>query len=252
MLSLSLSPVGVARGGLAVVVLATLAACGPSMSQGSVAGASLVRTREAERRSPPPEATARKPAPVMSLASADWLDRSEREKSDEPDRVVQALGLKPGDVVADVGAGTGYFSLRLARQVGPTGRVIATDVQQGMLDRLRANASRANLNNITPTLTTESDAGLPPGGVDLVLMVDVFHELKAPALTLTQVRRALRSDGRLAVVEYRGEDPALAVGSDHKMTLDQIKREVIPVGFRVDVVHEFLRDQRIVVFKAAL
>ena len=157
--------------------------------------------------------------------------------------------LSPGDVVADVGAGTGYFSLRMARRVAPSGRVLATDIQQGMLDRLQTRAKAVGVSNVTTVLVTESDARLPAASLDLVLMVDVYHELAHPADTLRQVRQALRPDGRLVLVEYRGEDPAVAIKEEHKMTLDQIKGEVLPVGFRLDVVHEFLRDQRVVVFR---
>ncbi|RYE85076.1 MAG: methyltransferase domain-containing protein [Myxococcales bacterium] len=200
---------------------------------------------------PPPasEAPGRTPAEPMSVLGADWLERPDREATEQPEKVLDALVLRPGQVVADVGAGTGYFSLRMARRVGPTGRVLATDIQEGMLARLQRRASAEGVTNVTTVLATEGDARLPAGAVDLVLMVDVYHELAHPADTLRQVRQALRPDGRLALVEYRGEDPAVAIKEEHKMTLAQIEREVLPVGFRLDVVHEFLRDQRVVVFR---
>lgn len=185
----------------------------------------------------------------MSVLGADWLERPEREATEQPERVLDALAIAPGSVVADVGAGTGYFSLRLARRVGPGGRVLATDIQPGMLERLQARARAAGVTNVTTVLSTEDDTRLAPASVDLVLMVDVYHELARPAETLVQLRRALRPGGRLVLVEYRGEDPDVAIKEEHKMTLAQIQREVLPAGFRLDVVHEFLRDQRVVVFR---
>jgi ubiquinone/menaquinone biosynthesis C-methylase UbiE len=184
----------------------------------------------------------------MSYRGAGWLERLDREATEQPEKVLDALKIEPGSTVADIGAGTGYFSLRLARRVGPQGRVLATDIQSQMLTMLKANVKAAGLQNIEPILCTATDATLPEGQLDLALMVDVYHELEYPEETLVQVRRALKPDGRLVLVEYRGEDPSVPIKPEHKMTLAQVRSEIEPLGFRVKEVFEFLVHQRIVVF----
>jgi len=188
-------------------------------------------------------------AQTMSYRGADWLDRPDRDAREQPEHVLDVLGIPPGATVADVGAGTGYFSLRLARRVGPAGRVLATDLQPEMLAMLRARLSDAGLTNVVPVLATAGDVHLPRGEVDLVLMVDVYHELSDPKGTLAQIRDALRPDGRLALVEYRGEDPEVPIKPEHKMTLTQIQRELHASGFFFERSDESLPDQRIVVFR---
>ena len=186
-------------------------------------------------------------APTMSFLGADWLDRDDRAERERPDLVIAALDLRAGMVVADVGAGSGYFTLRLARAVGATGRVIATDVQPEMLALIRERATAAGLTNVEPRLVTPNDAGLAPGSIDLALLVDVYHELADPAAVVGGLRAALRPGGRLVLVEYRGEDPAVPIKPEHKMTLAQIRRELPPLGFRELEVIETLPDQRIVI-----
>jgi len=187
-------------------------------------------------------------APPMSYLGADWLERSNREVTQQPEKVLDALKIAPGSTVADIGAGTGYFSVRLAKRVGPQGRVLATDIQPEMLARLSATLQKTGLHNIEPILCTPTDARLPPGQLDLALMVDVYHELAYPEETMAQVRRALKPDGRLVLVEYRGEDPRVPIKPEHKMTLHQVHSEIEPMGFRLHQVFEFLVHQRIVVF----
>jgi ubiquinone/menaquinone biosynthesis C-methylase UbiE len=195
-------------------------------------------------------------AAPMSYAGADWLDRAERAETEQPDAVIDALHVAPGSTVADIGAGTGFFTVRLARRVGPSGRVIATDLQPEMLAILRRHVRDAGLGNVTAVVCTERDAKLPEASLDLALMVDVYHELARPAETLAEVRRALKKDGRLALVEYRGEDPAVAIKAEHKMTLAQVRAEVEGVAvesdgggaFRFVASLELLRDQRVIVF----
>jgi ubiquinone/menaquinone biosynthesis C-methylase UbiE len=161
------------------------------------------------------------------------------------ERVLDALHLDPRSTVADVGAGTGYFSLRLARRVA---HVIATDVQPQMLDRLTANAARAQLTNITTSQAGEHDAALPAHCCDLVLLVDVYHELADPPAIMAGIRRALTAHGRLVLVEYRGDDPAVDIKPEHKMTLPRIQHELGALGFHFVEALEFLPDQRIVIF----
>ena len=184
----------------------------------------------------------------MSYLGADWLERADREETEQPERVLDALELHAGDVVADVGAGTGYFSLRIARRVLPGGRVLATDIQPGMLNLLKANLVTAQITNVEPILATEDDARLPEDAVDLVLMVDVYHELSRPFSTLRQVKRALRAKGRLVLVEYRGEDPEVPIKEEHKMTLAAVRSEVEPCGFQFVESLEFLPTQHVIVF----
>lgn len=165
-------------------------------------------------------------AHVMGHAAADWLERPEREAEEGTGLLVPALRLEPGGVVADVGAGTGYFTWRLARAVAPGGRVYAVDVQPEMLERLRAHMATRGVTNVLPWLGTEADPRLPPASLDLVLMVDVYHELAQPYEMLQAVCRALKPGGRLAIVEYRGEDPTVPIKPLHKMTEAQLRREL--------------------------
>jgi len=164
-------------------------------------------------------------AHVMSHAGADWLERPEREVEERPDQLVPALNLQPGDQVADVGAGTGYFSWRLAEAVTPQGRVYAVEVQPEMLDRLRRNLTARGLSNVVAILGTPTDPRLPAGTMDCILMVDVYHEFARPCEMLHALWLALKPSGRLVFVEYRGEDPAIPIKRLHKMTELQIRRE---------------------------
>ena len=187
-------------------------------------------------------------APTMSYRGAGWLERPDRDITEQPEKVLDALKIPSGSTVADIGAGTGYFSLRLAKRVGPEGRVLATDIQPQMLTLLNENMRAAGIRNIEPILCTPTDAKLPDGQLDLALMVDVYHELEYPEETLAQVRRALKPDGRLVLVEYRGEDPNVPIKPEHKTTLAQVRSELEPMGFRLREVFEFLVYQRVVVF----
>jgi len=186
-------------------------------------------------------------AQTCSYLGADWLDRPDRAEREQPDRVLDALHLDPRATVADVGAGTGYFSIRLARRVA---KVFATDLQPEMLELLRANVARAHLANVEAIHASEHDAALPARCCDLVLLVDVYHELSDPAGVMASIRRALTDHGRLVLVEYRGEDPEVAIKPEHKMTLPQIKTELGALGFSFVDSLEFLPDQRVVIFTA--
>ena len=179
----------------------------------------------------------------MSYLGADWLDRPERDAREQPDRVLDSLQLAPQMTVADVGAGTGYFTLRLAKRVA---HVIATDVQPEMLDMLRARLG--DIANVTLVQAGDHDAALPAACCDVVLMVDVYHELADPAAILGGVGKALEPNGRLVLVEYRGEDLAVPIKPEHKMTLAQLKLELGQLHFRFVDSNEMLPDQRIVTF----
>lgn len=186
-------------------------------------------------------------APVMGAGGADWLDRPEREAEEHPEQALDALHLKPGMVVADVGAGTGYMTLRLARRVGPEGKVYGVDIQPEMLRRLRQNAARANLTNIETVLGGESDPKLPKGQIDLILLVDVYHELSEPQKMVRKFREELKPDGRLVLLEYRKEDPSVPIKLEHKMTVQEVKMELEAEGFRLNQVIETLPRQHILI-----
>ena len=184
----------------------------------------------------------------MSYVHADWLTRPEREREEQPDRVVASLRIPRGATVIDLGAGVGYFTWRLAKQVGPHGKVIAVDIQSQMLDMLSENMRKRRINNVETILGTPSDPRLAEDSADLALLVDVYHELAYPAKIMASVRRALRPGGRLAIVEYRKEDPWIPIHPLHKMTVEEVKRELEPIGFEPLEVLDFLPWQHIVVF----
>jgi len=203
------------------------------------------RTPEATPKAP----TARQPAAVMSYHSADWLDRPGREELEKPDVVLAAMELRPGQVVAEIGAGTGFFSRRIAKAVGPTGKVLANDIQPEMLELLKKNAARDGLTNVVPTLGSETDPKLPPGGVDRILLVDVYHEFQKPQEMLDKIKEALAPGGTVTLVEYRGEGTTAShINKEHRMTSEQVLGEWQPAGFLLLNQIETLPSQHVFVF----
>jgi ubiquinone/menaquinone biosynthesis C-methylase UbiE len=188
-------------------------------------------------------------ADVMSWQGVDWLFRETRIEEEQPEAMLDALKIPRGASVADVGAGAGYHSIRLARRVGPKGTVYAVDIQPEMIRMLKFNASQARIANIKPVLATQTESHLPPGKIDLVLMVDVYHECSHPDQTLKDLKRALKPGGRLVLVEFRGEDPEVPIKPEHKMTLKQVRREVEPQGFVFKKSLEFLPWQHVIIFE---
>lgn len=162
---------------------------------------------------------------VMGHQGAPWLERTERQDEERPDLLHSLLGLRPGMVVADIGAGTGYHSWRMAEKVGPTGRVLAVEIQQEMLDLLSTNMTRRGVTNVVGVLGTTADPRLAPASVDLVLLVDVYHEFDHPYEMLAAITRALKPGGRVAFVEFRGEQVSVPIKPLHKMTEAQVKLE---------------------------
>jgi SAM-dependent methyltransferase len=201
------------------------------------------------RRNGPRMYMGRPIADVMTFHGADWLVRPEREQEEQPEAMLDALKIAPGATVADVGAGVGYTSLKLARRVGPTGTVYATDVQPEMLRMLVSNARAAGIKNVKPIRCSADDPKLPEGTVDLIVMVDVYHECSDPEATLHGLRKALKPGGRLVLVEFRGEDPDVPIKPEHKMTLAQVRRELEPQGFVFKESLEFLPWQHIITFE---
>lgn len=166
-------------------------------------------------------------AQVMGHLGAPWLDRVDREAEEKPSLLIDLLELKPGEVVADVGAGTGYHVFRMAPKVG---KVLAVDIQPEMLTILTNRAKERGVTNVEPVLGTISDPKLPANGVDLVLLVDVYHEFDHPVEMMTAIRAALKPDGRLMLVEFRAEDPNVPIKALHKMSEAQARKEMESVG----------------------
>jgi ubiquinone/menaquinone biosynthesis C-methylase UbiE len=193
--------------------------------------------------------TGRVYARTMSAEGAAWLERPEREAEERPDLAVRLLEIAPGDIVADIGAGSGYYTIRLARAVGPEGRVYANDIQPAMLNMLTTSVFLAKLTNVVPVLGTQTRPNLPAGRIDLAIMVDVYHEFADPQAMLQGLKEALRPGGRLALLEYRTEDPNVPILPDHKMTKAQIRREVEHEGFEQVQVIDDLPWQHLVIFR---
>jgi len=189
-------------------------------------------------------------APVMGYQGANWLIRPEREKNEQPEEVLDVLELKKGQTVCDFGAGNGYFSLRMARRVGAKGRVLCVDIQPQMLKLLRLRAAEQKVTNTVPILCTETDPKLPPDSIDLLIMVDVYHEISNPIPVMAGIHKAMKKDGRVVLVEYRGEDPSIPIKPLHRTTVKQMRGELAATGFRfVANKGDFLPRQHILIFK---
>jgi protein-L-isoaspartate O-methyltransferase len=188
-------------------------------------------------------------AQMMGYEGAAWLERPEREDEEQPSKAIKALGIKPGQVVADVGAGSGYYTVRLAKQVGELGRVYATDVQPEMIAILQQRLSRERIDNVELVQSTEVNPRLPEGRFDLILMVDVYHELSRPQEVLRKLRTALKPDGRIVLIEFRKESEWVPIREDHKMSVKEARMELEAEGYRFDRVIDVLPWQHILVFR---
>ncbi len=185
----------------------------------------------------------------MGVEGAAWLDRSEREAEEAPSKALAALRIPRGSVVADVGAGSGYYTVRLSQEVGPTGRVVATDLQPGMLDLIRAKVARQGLANVTLVQSRPDDPNLPAAAFDLILLVDVYHELASPQIFVRKLREALKPGGRLVLIEFRLEDPRVPIREEHKMSVAQVGQELGADGFQIEKVIDVLPWQHLIVLK---
>jgi ubiquinone/menaquinone biosynthesis C-methylase UbiE len=188
---------------------------------------------------------------VMGHEAAGWLDRPEREKEEQPARLVELLRFKPGEVVADVGAGSGYLTFRIAAEVGATGKVLAVDVQPEMLEIIRNKMQDRGVKHVEPVLGTESDPKLPAAAVDTIIMVDVYHELSHPYEMTDAMVKALKPGGRLVFVEYRQEDKTVPIKLVHKMSERQVLKEMGPFPLRHVKTHDGLPWQHVIVFEKA-
>jgi ubiquinone/menaquinone biosynthesis C-methylase UbiE len=214
-----------------------------------VAAAAIALTVAAQSPATHP-ISGRRFAPVMGYQGADWLERAERIEEEAPDVAIDVLDIRKGAAVADIGAGSGYMTVRLARRVGAEGRVYANDLQPQMLVLLKRRLAHDNISNVVLVQGTVDDPKLPAASVDLELMVDVYHELAQPQAMLRHLREALKPGGRLVLLEYRKEDPAIPIRIEHKMTVAEARMEVEAEGFDLSTVNESLPRQHILIFKS--
>jgi precorrin-6B methylase 2 len=188
-------------------------------------------------------------AHVMGPGGVPWLERPEREVEERSQLLIEALEIKRGQTIADLGAGSGYYTFRIAPLVGEQGKVLAIDVEPRMLRIVSERAKRDGIANVFTVLSTPSDPNLPASSVDLLFMVDVYHELEFPLEMMLKVREALKPGGRVALIEYRAEDPRVMIKPVHKMTERQIIRELTAAGFRHQKTVRTLPLQHLVIFQ---
>jgi FkbM family methyltransferase len=186
---------------------------------------------------------------VMGHQAADWLERPEREAEEKPSLMLQSLKIQPGAAVADVGAGSGYLSWRLALLTGAKGRVYAVDVQPEMLELLARNMAERHVTNVVPVLGTITNVNLATNSVDLALMVDVYHEFSHPFEMMRSIQQALKPGGRVVFVEYRAEDPEVPIKRVHKMSEAQVRKEMASQSLDWVETLEVLPRQHIIIFQ---
>jgi putative heme-binding domain-containing protein len=179
----------------------------------------------------------------------DFFDRPGRNEEERSDELIDALEIPAGATVADLGAGTGYFTPRLARKVGPTGKVLAVDIQKRMLELTEAAVNKAGLGNVDYVLATDTDPRLPEASLDMVFIAYSYHEFAEPEQTMGAVRRSLKPGGRVFVLEFAKESRTAPASSTHKMSLDEIRREIEPLGFELDQMLDFLPMQHGLIFR---
>jgi ubiquinone/menaquinone biosynthesis C-methylase UbiE len=185
----------------------------------------------------------------MGMGGAPWLVRPEREAEEAPDAALDAIGIAKGATIADIGAGVGYFTWRLAARVGPQGKVYAVDIQSAMLGQLRKNMAERKLANYEAILGAEDDPRLPAGRIDLALLVDVYHEFSQPQKMLRNIRASLTPEGRMVLLENRKEDPQVPILPAHKMSVAEVRAEIEPEGFKLEKTLENLPRQHILIFR---
>jgi ubiquinone/menaquinone biosynthesis C-methylase UbiE len=229
----------------------------PVAAQDAESGAAADAAREdrgepaAEEPPPLKEYMGRRIAPTMHYSHAAWLTRDERQAEEDAKTMLEALNVQPGQTVCDLGCGNGYHTLRLAELVGREGKVLAVDIQREMLDMLAERAKRYGFDQIELIEGTLTDPKLPKESVDLVLLVDVYHEFSHPEHMLRAIRRSLAKDGRVVLVEFRGEDPAVPILPLHKMTREQVIKELGANGFELAEEFDKLPWQHMLFFSKA-
>ncbi len=192
----------------------------------------------------------RMPAAIMSFHGAAWLERPERVEEERPHEVIELMNLEDGDVVADIGCGTGFYSRRIARAVGPSGKVYGVDIQPEMLAFLEEYCAEEGIENVVPVLGDEVDPKLEPGTIDWMILADVYHEFQQPKPMLAKMHAALKDDGKICLLEYRllGES-AQHIKLEHRMSVRQVLAEWQPAGFELVDLQEFLPSQHLFIFQ---
>lgn len=235
---------------LGAVVCTILTACGPIDQQATADSGddSIYQTGRASRDGIGKFYMGREISHVMGHLGASWLERPDREREERTDLLIDNLPLDDDSVVADIGAGTGYFSFPIAERV-PEGKVIAVDIQQEMLDIIKARQARGAPANVETLLGVEDDTRLAPSSVDLILIVDAYHEFSYPYEMGVSMAEALKSGGQLVLIEYRAEDRSVPIKKLHKMSQAQAKREMARIGLEWVRTEDFLPQQHFMVFR---
>lgn len=222
-----------------------------SKLRGMIATTSIVLmlTGVAGGRAQEPGTSKREPADVMSYMGWQWLERSSRAEEEWPDEVIKAMHLRGGETIADIGCGSGYYSRRLAKAVGPGGRVYAEDIQPEMIEIMKRLAGQEGLTSIVPVLGGADDPKLPENSLDWILLVDVYHEFQNPGAMLAAMKKCLKPNGRVALLEYRLEgDSAQHIKMEHRMSVKQVLAEWNAAGYELMDLMEFLPSQHYFVF----
>jgi len=220
------------------------------VSAAFVLGICAASAQTPQETEPPGIYEGRQIAHVMSYRGAPWLERENRDAEENTTALLAKLSLEPGDNVADIGAGSGYYTRKMAAAVAPGGTIFAVDVQPEMLKILRRNLDEEDIRNVVPVLGRDDKATLPSGEIDWILLVDVYHEFQAPAEMLASMRQALADGGRVALAEYRDEGTSAAhIRPEHRMTVEQVLREWEPAGFELVELWEELPTQHLFIFK---
>ncbi|HVS62413.1 MAG TPA: methyltransferase domain-containing protein [Thermoanaerobaculia bacterium] len=228
----------------------------PSILGGVFAAVSLLVLSAAAAGAQPPqprdEFRGRPIAEVMSYRGAPWLERDDRDQEENTSLLIELLSIEPGDRVADLGCGSGYFARRMAPKVGSEGHILCIDIQPEMLEIATRLAEEEGIGNIEMVLSEPDDPKIPAGSVDLILLVDVYHELADPEAMLARMREALAPGGRVALVEYRLEDDSGAhIKLEHRMSVEQVREEWEPAGFELVELIEELPTQHLFLFARA-
>ena len=189
-------------------------------------------------------------AHVMGASNAEWLDRSSRPQEEHTQLAIDKIDVPENGVIADIGAGTGYYTFKLAPKV-PEGKVYAVEIQDEMISALKERKKKLNNTNVEVIKGSTSSPNLPANSVDLAIMVDVYHELEYPVEMLASIKKALKKDGSLLLIEYKGEDPAVAIRPLHKTTVKQLNKELEANGFKLTYDGEFLPLQHFLMYKKA-
>jgi ubiquinone/menaquinone biosynthesis C-methylase UbiE len=223
----------------------------PAPAQELIRPATPEREKKPQEKIPPAltHYMGREIAQTMHFAGAPWLTRESRDREEEPAKLMKALKLKAGMTVCDLGCGNGFYSLKLAKEVGDRGKALAVDIQKEMLDMLQKRADKAGEKNVEPILGSVIDPKLPDGAVDLVLAVDVYHEMDHPVEMLAALRKSLSKTGRLVLVEFRAEDPNVPIKPLHKMSKAQIMKELPANGFKLVEQYDEMPWQHVMFFE---